>query len=141
MRGRKGFTLIELMVVILIVGILAAVAIPIMRGRIDSAKWSEGNASAGAIRSAVRAYIAEKGPTYDYSGLIGGLDDGTIQGELGFSSSDLAGAYFNQADYSITSVTADPPACVIAVTSSHAQGPSGTGTLAADGSWTVAAAP
>ena len=46
-RERKGFTLIELMVVILIVGILAAVAIPIMRGRIDSAKWSEGKAMMG----------------------------------------------------------------------------------------------
>ena len=137
MKSRKGFTLIELMVVILIVGILAAVAVPIMRGRIDSAKWSEANASAGAIRSAVRAYIAEKGPNYDYSGLIGDLGDATIQGELGFSSSDLAGAYFNQADYDITSVTADPPTCVVSVTSSHAQGPSGTGTLAADGSWTV----
>ncbi len=64
MESRKGFTLIELMVVILIVGILAAVAVPIMRGRIDSAKWSEGNASAGAIRTSIRAYIAEKGPTY-----------------------------------------------------------------------------
>ncbi|MHC4256011.1 MAG: pilin [Planctomycetota bacterium] len=67
MKGRKGFTLIELMVVILIVGILAAVAVPIMRGRIDSAKWSEGNAAAGAVKSAVRAYIAEKGPNFDYS--------------------------------------------------------------------------
>ena len=61
MKSKKGFTLIELMVVVLIVGILAAVAIPLMRGRIDSAKWSEGKASAGAIASAIRAYAVEKG--------------------------------------------------------------------------------
>jgi len=68
MKSRKGFTLIELMVVIFIVGILAAVAIPIMRGRIDSAKWSEGKAAAGSIRTAARAFCAEKGPSYTYPG-------------------------------------------------------------------------
>jgi len=135
MAKRKGFTLIELMVVILIVGILAAVAVPIMRGRIDSAKWSEANASAGAIKTSVRAYIAEKGPTYDYSGLIGMLSTITIYQELGFASSDLAGAYFNQGDYSITSVVADPPSCVIRVTGTHAQSPTGTYELEADGDW------
>ena len=59
----KGFTLIELMVVILIVGILAAASVPMMRGRIDSAKWSEANATAGTIKSAVRVYFAEYGDT------------------------------------------------------------------------------
>ncbi|MHC4337338.1 MAG: type II secretion system protein [Planctomycetota bacterium] len=135
MATRKGFTLIELMVVILIVGILAAVAVPIMRGRIDSAKWSEANASAGAIKTAIRAYIAEKGPSYDYSGIVGTLDTQAIYEALGFASSDLAGAYFNQADYDITSVVADPPSCVIEVTSTHAQGPTGTYELEADGDW------
>ena len=56
---RKGFTLVELMVVVLIVAILAAVAIPIMRGRIDAAKWSEGKAMMGTIGTAIRAYVAE----------------------------------------------------------------------------------
>ncbi|MHC4259092.1 MAG: hypothetical protein ACYSTF_01585 [Planctomycetota bacterium] len=108
-----------------------------MRGRIDSAKWSEANASAGSVRSATRAYIAEKGPNYDYSGLIGTLDTAAIYQALGFNASDLAGAYFNQADYQITAVVADPPSVVIQVTSTHAEGPTGTGTLAADGSWVV----
>ena len=137
MKGKTGFTLIELMVVILIVGILASVAIPIMRGRIDQAKWSEANASAGSIRTAVRAYIAEKGPTYDYSGLIGTLDTQSIYQALGFSSNDLDGKYFNQGDYQVTSVSADPPTCGVSVTSTKAGGPTGTGTLDTNGDWAV----
>ena len=139
MKTRYGFTLIELMVVILIVGILAAVAVPIMRGRIDQAKWSEANAAAGSIKTAVRAYIAEKGPTYSYSNvLIGKLDTQSIYEALGFSSSDLDGKYFNQEDYSITAVTADPPSCAISVgPTTKAGGPPGTGTLNAAGDWTV----
>jgi prepilin-type N-terminal cleavage/methylation domain-containing protein len=64
MQSRKGFTLIELMVVILIVGILASVAIPMMRGRIDSAKWSEGKAIAGSIATSLRVHVAEKGSAF-----------------------------------------------------------------------------
>ena len=58
---RKGFTLVELMIVILIVAILAAVAIPLMTGRIDAAKWSEAKAAMGTIATGVRAYYAENG--------------------------------------------------------------------------------
>ena len=95
MEKRKGFTLIELMVVIFIVGILAAVAIPIMRGRIDSAKWSEGKAAAGSIRTAARAFQAEKGPAYDYTSPVITLT------ELGFATGDLDGKYFDTDDYGI----------------------------------------
>ena len=137
MDSRNGFTLMELMVVVLIVGILASVAVPIMRGRIDASKWSEAQAVAGAIRTAIRAYIAEKGPAYDYSSLENGLNVPFVYQELGFSRFDLDGAYFNQRDYDIQSITADPPICVVEVRSTQPQGPSGTGTLAADGSWSV----
>ena len=93
MKGRKGFTLIELMVVIFIVGILAAVAIPIMRGRIDSAKWSEGKAGAGSIRTAARAFCAEKGSGW------GGTWATVTKANLGFQTGDLDGKYFSDAAY------------------------------------------
>jgi prepilin-type N-terminal cleavage/methylation domain-containing protein len=102
MTSRKGFTLIELMVVIFIVGILAAVAIPIMRGRIDAAKWSEGKASAGSVRTAIRAYLAEKGSAYaTYGADLDG--DITVFGpSLGFAPGDLEGKYFADGDYTIS---------------------------------------
>jgi type IV pilus assembly protein PilA len=104
MISRKGFTLIELMVVIFIVGILAAVAIPIMRGRIDAAKWSEGKSAAGSIRTACRAFIAEKGNTYNFAAHNGVLTD------LGFATTDLDGRYFKQADYTFAFTNSADPA-------------------------------
>ena len=89
-RERKGFTLIELMVVSLIVGILAAVAIPLMRGRIDAAKWSEGKAMMGTIATALRAYGAEKGDAGPWPPTL-------VQ--LAFVAGDLTGTYFVDGDF------------------------------------------
>jgi type IV pilus assembly protein PilA len=100
MKSRKGFTLIELMVVILIVGILASVAIPILRGRIDAAKWSEGKAMMGSIATAIRAYAAEKGPGGAQPTAIIGMGDT----ELGFAVGDLSGTYFVDGDFALTAV-------------------------------------
>jgi prepilin-type N-terminal cleavage/methylation domain-containing protein len=145
MKGKKGFTLIELMVVILIIGILAAVMVPLMRGRIDKAKWSEANAACGTIWTAVRAYIAEKGPAWDYSDIVGGLDDTAICQKLGFAQNDLMGTYFAQEDYAITSADGSedggPAATITATVGARPDAPgNGPGTLTAspDGStWEV----
>ena len=90
-RSTHAFTLVELMVVILIIGILAAVSMPLMRGRVDAAKWAEANAAAGTIRHAARVYYAEAS---DSVSIIGTLDDTTIQEKLGFDPDDLTGTYF-----------------------------------------------
>lgn len=59
LRMQKGFTLIELMIVVAIIGILAAIAIPnFMRFQAKS-KQSEAKTNLGAIGTTAEAYRAE----------------------------------------------------------------------------------
>ncbi len=138
MKHRKGFTLNELMVVIFIIGILAAVAVPLMRGRIDSAKWSEARTAAGTIKTAVRSLVTTMDPNYtEYAVIEDSLGNGLLALLLGFTNTSLEGSYFNQADYTIADVNGVDGTCVITVNSTHPKGPSGVGILAANGSWLV----
>jgi len=51
-RKNKGFTLIELMIVVAIIGILAAIAIPRFANLIDRAREARTQGNLGALRSA-----------------------------------------------------------------------------------------
>ena len=59
-RKETGFTLIELMIVVAIIGILAAIAIPNFMNYQCKAKQSEAKSNLGNIRTAEEAYYAEK---------------------------------------------------------------------------------
>ena len=62
---KKGFTLVELVIVIIIVGILSIVAVPIYKGYTDRAKESEGKALLGSINTAEKVYFAEFNQFYE----------------------------------------------------------------------------
>jgi len=64
---KKGFTLIELMTVVIIVGILASAAVPIYRGQIKRAIAAEGEALLGSVRTAELVYYSEHGEYKDVS--------------------------------------------------------------------------
>ncbi|MCD6413251.1 MAG: type II secretion system protein [Elusimicrobia bacterium] len=61
---RKGFTLIELMIVVAIIGILAAVAIPKFANLIRKSKEAATKGSLGALRSAISIYYGDQEGTY-----------------------------------------------------------------------------
>ena len=64
MLKRKGFTLIELMIVVAIIGILAAIAIPRFAQMLEKSREGATKGNLAAMRSAVTIYYSEKEGTW-----------------------------------------------------------------------------
>lgn len=71
LKNKKGFTLIELMIVVAIIGILAAIAIPNFMNYQCKAKQAEAKTVLGNIRVAQEAYLAEYDTYSDDTGDLG----------------------------------------------------------------------
>ena len=60
MKAQKGFTLIELMIVVAIIGILAAVALPAYQNYMKKAAYSEITLGMAAVKTAISVCYAEE---------------------------------------------------------------------------------
>ena len=83
-RAQQGFTLIELMIVVAIIGILAAIALPAYQDYVGRAQASEGLTATSGIRADMGIYLAENGDLPDDG------DDTQIDDAL----ASLEGQYF-----------------------------------------------
>ena len=94
--NQSGFTLIEILVVIIMVAVLAAVGIPLLSGNVEKAKLTEADGGFSAIRAAMRSILAEKGSYPSTPTLT----------TIGFKTDDLKGRFFGDADYTFPSASA-----------------------------------
>jgi type IV pilus assembly protein PilA len=119
---QKGFTLIELMIVVAIIGILAAVAIPAYSDYTKKAKATELVQGTAALKTAVEICVADLGLT---SGTISGCSSGN-NGVPASLTSTGAGTPLGGTQYTYSKRVSDAGIITVAATTALAD-PTGSG--------------
>jgi type IV pilus assembly protein PilA len=95
-NGSSGFTLVELMIVVVIVGILSAVALPNFLSQTDKAKATEATSKISALLKEAYAEYQFDGVVADVTTAMGGsATTASATGNFDYEYPDASGTIFN----------------------------------------------
>ncbi len=85
-KNQAGFSLVELMVVVAIIGILASLAIPSIGKYMAKARQSEAKTQLSSLYTAEKAFFAEYSAYHSAFGAIGYSPEGKLRYVVGFAA-------------------------------------------------------
>jgi type IV pilus assembly protein PilE len=112
MKKSKGFTLVELIIVIVIVGILSIVAVPIYRGYTKKAIATEAKALLGSLVTSEKVYYAEFGNYFAVNNVTGYVHELDVDAR--------SNKYYS--DYAVTADNTNNPKSFTAIVTGRSDG-------------------
>ncbi|MEG5264707.1 prepilin-type N-terminal cleavage/methylation domain-containing protein [Pseudomonas sp. JDS28PS106] len=121
MNTQKGFTLIELMIVVAIIGILAAIAIPQYQDYVTRARWAENNTVIAPVKAAIAECLQVSNSTIGSCDTVAELTTTTGYAALPTGSNNLSSVALTTGTAAIVVTgTAAVGSCVVTWTPSVA---------------------
>ena len=100
LKNKKGFTLLELLIVLVIIGVIAGLMFPVLTSQIEKSRAQEAVTALGTVKEKMAQYYNTNG---SYVGAILGV---TGTGNIGFNPNTTAGGQTAQFSYVLSNVQA-----------------------------------